>query len=213
MNQLLGSKRAGKIGIVLLAAGASTRMGTPKQLLKIEGVSLLRRAAEHALDSGCGPVVVVLGANADLIMPELEGLALYVTINHNWKLGMSSSITAGLVALLAEAPEIEGVILFLADQPNVTGSSLRKLSAAHVETGSELVAATYSGQIGPPAFFSRFHFEELKSIQGEGGAKYLLQQHASDVVLIDLPEGAIDLDTAQDFAHLTTGASCDRVIK
>src|SRR3954451_302285 len=86
------SNREERIGVVLLAAGASSRMGTPKQLLKIGGVSLIRRAAEQALDSGCQPVVVVLGAKAELIAPELNGLAITIAVNGEWKVGMSSSI-------------------------------------------------------------------------------------------------------------------------
>ncbi|MDB6025974.1 MAG: cupin [Verrucomicrobiales bacterium] len=195
-----GSKRGGKIGIVILAAGASVRMGTPKQLLRFHGVSLIRRAAEHALDSGCQPVVVVLGANAELIAPELNGLPLEITVNHDWRTGMSSSIRCGLRTLLATDSEAQAVVLFLADQPNVTGTSLRKLTTAHRQCGSELVAAFYSGHLGTPALISRFYFEELLNIEGQGGAKNLLQRYSDRVLPIDLPEATFDLDTPEDFA-------------
>ena len=95
------SEDDGNIGIVLLAAGASRRMGSPKQLIALGGVSLIRRSAEHALDSGCRPTVVVLGSNADRIAPELNGLALNITVNRQWATGMASSIRCGLKALLA----------------------------------------------------------------------------------------------------------------
>jgi molybdenum cofactor cytidylyltransferase len=205
MNDIVSANQAGTIGIVILAAGASVRMGTPKQLLKLEGISLIRRAAEHALDSGCRPVVVVLGANADLIAPELSGLPIVIAVNHDSRKGMSSSIRCGLKKLLAANSEILGVVLFLADQPNVTGTSLRKLITAHVQCGSELVAASYSGHIGTPALFSRSYFDELLQINGQGGAKHLLECYATRVLPIDFPEAAFDLDTPQDFADFANG--------
>jgi len=203
MNEIAQAKQGGQIGIILLAAGESTRMGTPKQLIKIEGLSLIRRAAQQAIDSGCQPVVAVLGANASRIAPELDGLALDIVVNHEWKLGMSSSIRCGLKVLMAGHPPAQGVILFLADQPNVTGTSLRKLTAAHAQGGAGLVAASYSGRLGTPAFFLRSYFDELLQMEGQGGAKLLLERYASRVVPVDFPEAALDLDTPQDLAEFT----------
>ena len=176
------------------------RMGTPKQLLKINGISLIRHAAENALNCGWGPVVVVLGANADQIAPELNGLATEIALNQDWRSGMSSSIRCGLNALLAAYPETESVILFLADQPNITGTSLRKLTTAHVQCGSPLVAASYSGHVGTPALFSRTYFDELLKVKGQGGAKRILEQNATRVLPIEFSEAAFDLDTPEDFA-------------
>jgi molybdenum cofactor cytidylyltransferase len=189
-----------RTGIVLLAAGASSRMGTPKQLLKINGVSLIRHASTQALESGCRPVVIVLGANANLIAPELNALEIRIAVNRDWKAGMSSSIRSGMEALLGIDSRIESVILFLADQPNVTGTSLARLASAHVQTGRALVAASYSGSIGTPALFSRCYFDELLQLEGQGGAKSLLARYAHRVLPIDFPEAACDLDTPKDLA-------------
>ena len=199
------SNKDAKVGIVLLAAGASSRMGTPKQLLKLQGVSLVRRAAGHALDSGCEPVVVVLGANAEMIASELNGLAVSIAVNREWAAGMSSSIRCGLQALLALDPHLKAVILFLGDQPNVTRNSLQRLTTAHVQSGSALVAASYSGRIGTPAFFSRVFFDELSQLDGQGGAKSFLERHAAGVLAIDIPEAAWDLDTPEDVANFGNG--------
>lgn len=199
------STKDGKVGVVLLAAGASSRMGTPKQLLKVRGTSLIRRAAEHALDSRCGPVVVVLGANAELIAPELHGLAIHMAVNRDWAAGMSSSIRCGLKSLLALDSRIQGVIVFLGDQPKVTGNSLQRLATAHVQSGSGLVAASYSGCIGTPALFSRVYFDELSELEGQGGAKSFLERHARRVLTIDTPEAAWDLDTPEDVANFGHG--------
>jgi len=162
-HQKNGSGRDERIGIILLAAGASSRMGSPKQLVKIEGVSLIRHAAKQALASGCRPFVTVLGANADLIAPELNGLEVAIVVNRDWKAGMSSSVRCGVEALLGIDSQIQSVILFLADQPNVTGESLRRLTRANSQSGCGLVAASYGGSIGTPALFSRIYFDELSN--------------------------------------------------
>ena len=208
-----GSNRNERIGIVLLAAGASSRMGTPKQLLKLEGVSLIRRAAEQALKSGCRPAVVVLGANAHLITPELDELEINIAANDDWKTGMSSSIRCGLKKLLALDSELQSMILFLADQPHVTGESLRRLRSAHVQSGSGLVAGSYSGCIGTPALFSRFYFKDLLRMEGQSGAKSFLERHSARVLAIDFPEAACDLDTPEEFASFAVGRRLEVPLK
>lgn len=187
-----------RLGIIVLAAGASVRMGTPKQLLHIGGASLIRRAAQAAIESEGHPVVVVLGANAELIREELEGLEVQMAVSSEWSVGMSASIRCGVKRLLTLAPEIEGVVLMLADQPEVTGGSLRKLMRAH--KGSGLVAARYDNVLGTPALFSREHFGELLQLDGQSGARSLIERHRERVLAIDLPEAARDLDTPEDLA-------------
>jgi molybdenum cofactor cytidylyltransferase len=193
-----------KIGIVLLAAGASVRMGSPKQLLKIDGVSMIRRAVQHALDAGCRPIVVVLGAKADQIAPEVKSLPVTVVHNLEWESGMSSSIRTGLKTLLAVDSHTQGVILFLGDQPSVTGKSLRNLATAHVQSGSEIVSAFYSNHIGTPALFSRRYFNELMRLEGQHGAKELLKHYRDGVLLYAMPEAACDLDTSVDYANFAS---------
>ena len=187
-----------RTGIIVLAAGASVRMGTPKQLLDIGGVSLVQRAAQAAIDSECHPVVVVLGARAELIRPELDGLAVHVVVNFEWSAGLCTSIRCGLKKLLTLTPEIEGVVLLLADQPEVTGEALRKLTEAQKKSG--LVAARYHGVLGTPAFFSREYFDELRQLDGPSGARSLLERHRARVVAVELPEAGRDLDTPADLA-------------
>lgn len=187
-----------RIGIILLAAGASVRMGTPKQLIPIAGVPLIRRAALAAVGSGCHPVVVVLGANAHSVRIELEGMEVYVAINPEWSLGMASSIRCGLEKVLALAPDTEGVVLMLADQPGVTTECLNRLLRGHEDSG--LVAARYNHMVGPPALFPRESFRELSQLQGPFGARALLDRQGDDVLAVDMPEAARDLDTPQDLA-------------
>lgn len=186
------------IGVIVLAAGASVRMGTPKQLLIWKGQSLIRRAAQSAIDSSCRPIVIVLGANAELIYPELGDLKVHPVINLTWQKGMSSSIHCGLKALLAMAPKLQAAILMVADQPNVTGTSLKSLVEEHRQSHANLVCAHYSGQIGTPALFGCGYFDELMHLEGPGGAKRVLQHHRADLMAIDLPEAVLDLDTPHD---------------
>ena len=185
-------------GIIVLAAGASVRMGTPKQLLDIGGAPLIRRAAQAAIDSEGRPVVVVLGANAELIRPELDGLNVHVALNAEWSDGMSATIRCGLERLLTLAPETSGVVLMLADQPGVTGGSLRKLIRSQEHSG--LVAARYDDVLGTPALFPRAYFDELLQLDGQSGARSLIGHHLDRVLAVDLPEAALDLDTPEDLA-------------
>src|SRR5437016_3635961 len=151
------------ISVVILAAGASTRMGVPKQLLAFRGRSLLRRAAEEALASGCHPVVVVLGAYAQRLQEEIRGLPVRVVVNARWPEGMGTSVRAGIEALAAGAgaDEVEAAVLAVYDQPLFSARIVRELIAGHQRTGSPIVAAAYEGTRGVPALFSRSLFPEL----------------------------------------------------
>jgi molybdenum cofactor cytidylyltransferase len=163
---------------------------------------LIRRAAQNASDSKCQPVVIVLGANADLIRHELEGLKIQIAMNHDWEIGMSTSIHCGLKMLLKIVPETDGVILMLADQPNVTGTVLEKLTSSFAQNNSAIIAARYSDQLGTPVLFPRAYFDQLLQLDGKGGAKNLLKKYRERVLPIDLPEAVLDLDTPQDFDEM-----------
>ena len=159
-----------KIGIVILAAGASTRMGQPKQLLLHRGQTLLRRAVETALASVCGPVVVVIGAHAELVRREVEELPVLVAENREWEKGMSSSIRTGLHELTMTNPEIEAVIVMLADQPLVTAALINQLVDVSRNTGKRIVASAYGKVLGVPALFSRELFADITALNANEGA-------------------------------------------
>ncbi|HET9794918.1 MAG TPA: nucleotidyltransferase family protein [Thermoanaerobaculia bacterium] len=186
------------VAAILLAAGGSRRFGSPKQLHRVAGVSLVRRAAEAATSAGCRPLVVVLGAASDAIAPELESLDCTIVVNDGWREGMSSSIRAGVVRLRQAAPDCSAALLLLADQPSVD----ERLIGALVERfrfGPELAAACrYGGVLGPPAIFSAGLFGELESLRGDEGARSLLRSGRIEVAELDFPEGAFDVDTRPD---------------
>ena len=189
------------IGAVILAAGASSRMGKPKQLLEYNGLTLVRRAALAARDAGCDPVVVVTGADAEELEKELRELNLQEANNPAWESGMGSSIRAGIQAVKAN-DKITAVVLMLCDQPFVTSNVLSALIAAHRKTGREIVASSYGGTIGVPALFGKAFFTELLRLEGEAGAKQVIQRDFTQVHLLPFPQGEIDIDTPADFARL-----------
>ena len=188
------------IAVLLLAAGASTRLGHPKQLILKNGQTLLEKEAQVALDSGAQPVVVVLGAYAAKIKPAIARLPLYILQNETWESGMGSSIACGIQFLEKEFPEVEAVILMLCDQPFVQADTLTNLAKTWRETAHGIVASSYGDHFGPPALFERRFFPELLALQGEKGAKAVLQTHLKELVLVPFPEGALDLDTPEDCA-------------
>ena len=197
MDQLSSKPRT---GAVVLAAGASTRMGTPKQLLVYQGQTLIRRAAETALASVCDPVVVVLGANAVQAGNELE-LPVIVTRNREWETGMSSSIRAGLEALLGDWT-LDAVVMMLCDQPFVTSALINQLVECRSRTGKSIVASDYRGTLGVPALFSSTFFAELAALTGDQGARQIIQNYPHDTATVSFSAAAIDVDTPHDYDAL-----------
>jgi len=190
------------IGAVVLAAGASTRMGMPKQLLEFCGQSLVRRAASVALEAGCLPVVVVTGANAAASRESLRGLDVWEAENQQWQSGMSSSVRIGIEAIITMNPETVAVVMMSCDQPLVTRDIIVGLVRAHRETNCSIVASRYGGSYGVPALFGKAHFAELETLEGAAGAKQVIQKYLPKVQLLPFPEGEIDIDTPDDLARL-----------
>lgn len=197
--------RMPQIGIIVLAAGASIRMGEPKQLLRFEGKTLLRRAVNAARDSRCHPVVVVLGSEADALQNEISETAAHIVVNQAWAEGMGASIRCGIAALEARSM-VEAVVLTLCDQPFITADVINRLLDAYQTGRPPLVAAEYEvgGErtIGVPALFSRALFGELLNLRGTEGAKRVIARHRNEAAVIQIPEAAFDVDTPHDYRVL-----------
>ena len=166
-----------------------------------EGEPLVRRIAAAAVEAGADPVVVVLGANAALIAPVLDGLASVNTVvNEDWSNGLASSLVRGLSAVLEEAA-CDAVLVTLADQPLVDAAALRRLMAAF---GGErrIVASAYDDTMGVPAVFAREHVADLMRLTGDAGAGAWLRSRANEVTCVPLDVAAVDIDTPSDTAHL-----------
>ena len=200
-------KRRGAVGIVVLAAGGSQRMGQPKQLLPLGGRTLLRRAAETAIASTCRPIVVTMGAHEELLGPQLHSLPVLVAHNPDWRQGISSSLRVGLKALMKAAPEVEGALIMLADQPLVSAEDLDRLVAVHRETDKDIVASEYADTCGVPMFIAWRLFEQATSLSGDAGAKSLIARYDEHVVSVPLTAAATDIDTPADYERF---ASVDR---
>ncbi len=197
-------KRAPSIAIIIVAAGASTRMGRPKQLLPYGGRTFLRNAAEMAVASVCRPIIVVLGAYADQLQSEIDGLPVQPVVNERWTEGLGSSIRAGLEALERCDREgaAEALVLMLCDQPFVTPAVINDLVVAYRSSGKEIIASEYGGTLGVPALFGREYFPELAALSGPAGAKQVIAAHTSEVARVPFPQGTIDIDTPEDYLGL-----------
>lgn len=188
-----------RLGAVILAAGASSRMGSVKQLLSLDGRPLVVRAAEAALGAGARPVAVVLGAHAESVGPAVAALPVLAVLNPDWRDGLASSIRAGLAALLAAEPGLDAVLLAPCDQPALSAAAIGRLAALHRETGL-VAAARYGGRNAAPAVFGRDYFIELQSLAGDEGARRMLNAGDGAVAALLLPELEADLDTPSDAA-------------
>lgn len=190
------------IGIIILAAGASRRFaGQAKQLLLVEGQTLIRRITETALAAQLnGPTVVVLGANQEPIRAELADLPVALIDNPNWAEGMSTSVKAGLAGLHQTHPDLDAVVMLLCDQPLITPDLIRQLVAVHGQTVKPMVACGYTGGVGVPALFARPVFADLLALAGDKGARYLLQKRKADLAEVPFEAAAIDLDSWDDVA-------------
>jgi len=196
-----------EVAALILAAGASRRMGSPKALLPWGGRSLLRHVAEVALASPCRETFVVLGAEREQLARELHGLELQRVENEAWERGMGSSLAAGIRAVeAAEDPRHpwRAVLILLCDQPAVTPALLARLIALADESAPpaaprRMVACRYANSLGPPALFERSLFGELRALTGDRGAKALLLRNPEAVASVDFAEGALDLDTPEDY--------------
>jgi len=188
-----------RTGIVILAAGQSKRLGEPKQLLPLEGRSLLRRTVEAALASRCRQIAVVIGAVAERMEEELAGSPVRIVMNDQWTEGLSTSVRVGLEAL---EEEVDSVIFVPCDQPALDAAMLDSLVAAHEKSAKPIVVSAYGGAWGAPMLVARRLWPELKALQGDRGAQPVAYAHPDEVEAVPFPEGACDIDTREDYEAL-----------
>jgi molybdenum cofactor cytidylyltransferase len=201
-----------KIAIIILAAGSSSRLGSPKQLLSYQHKSLLSHTIEAAKNTADSDVVVILGDKHAEIAVDIEPLGVKIIFNTEWEEGMSSSIRTGLSALLDLKPEentsvtgdtdLDGVILTVCDQPFLSSAVLQALADQAKHSGKSIVASAYKGTLGTPVYFAKQHFQELLELKGAEGARKLLKKHEAEVASVPFEKGEIDIDTQEDYQKL-----------
>jgi molybdenum cofactor cytidylyltransferase len=184
---------------VVLAAGASTRFGSPKQLVRVDGRPLLHTVVARAVELAGHSVTVVLGAHAGELSALLRHSPASVIVNRDWQEGLASSIRAGVARVPSAS---DGVLLLLADQPHVTIEDLRRLAGAWRRQTDYIVAAQYASATGVPAIFPRTSFADLTALRGDRGARSVLQRNPDRVVRIPMPSAALDIDTPEDLLGL-----------
>ena len=191
------------VAAIILAAGASRRLGQPKQLLEYLGEPLLGRAVRIAKEGGASQVFTVLGANFEKICASMHFGDAIMVINDQWQKGMATSIRAGLRAMDAAAPQVAGALLMSCDQPLLTAGHLRALiSTFEAQASPTIVCSSYGNVHGVPAVFPRDVFPQLSALKGDKGARTLLDSPTCSPVALEFPGGEIDIDLPADLAHL-----------
>ena len=192
-----------KTAIVILAAGNSSRLGRPKQLLPYQGKTLLTHVVTEALAAALSPVVVLTGAYREEIQDSLRGQRVALVYNPEWETGMASGIVAGLGKALSIEPYLQSVIVAVCDQPYISAELFRALIVKYAASGKGVVACSYSEIVGTPVLFDVRYFKELSVLSGDAGAKQLLRKYPDDVATVPFPGGSIDIDTTEDFQRLS----------
>ena len=190
------------IPILLLAAGSSSRMGQPKQLLPWGGQSLIEHQIQTLLKTG-NPVGVVLGSNSNLVVPVIAKYGVDIFINTAWESGMGSSISLGISQLIQKFPNANGVLITLLDQPLVTTSYIEKIVGAFLPGSQQiLVSRSASGWTGVPVIFDKCYFKELTDLSNDEGAKKIIKRHEESVIFLEGGELLEDMDTPETYQQL-----------
>ena len=195
-----GANDEGLTAAIILAAGASRRMGRNKLLLRIGGETLVRRAVARATAAGMSPVIVVLGHDPDSIRHELAGLSCQFVANPDYFGPTGGSLHRGLEAL---PDRVGSAVVMLADMPMITVEMLQSMVARARNSPAPAVASRYGDVLAPPLLFRRSLFAELLAWQGEGCGKQVVLRHQDEAIYLDWPvEALADIDTPGDLEIL-----------
>ena len=196
-NRSITNEMSQSFAIVILAAGASTQRGRPKQLLPYLGKTLVEHAARTAIASGADEIIVVVGSEAASIRKLLIGLPIRIVRNREWTEGISSSIRCGIGAVRRD---IKCAVIALCDQPRITPELLRSLASRHFATGCPIVASSYDGVVGAPCAFGVDLFPTLNGLRGAAGAREVIRHSLESVETLEFSEGNVDVDPPTEFA-------------
>ena len=185
-----------------MAAGASRRLGQPKQLLDFKSQTLIRKISKEALEAEVGEVTVVTGFDHTRIEKEIQDLPLEVFYNSFWEEGLGASIRNGLKHILKAKPDTDAILLALVDQPYVDSIHLKKLANSFDRSQPMIIASAYSGTFGVPVLFDRMYFKEMMNLKGDEGGKKVFLKYLKKIVEIPFAAGSIDIDQQNDLINL-----------
>lgn len=190
------------VGIVILAAGSSSRLGSPKQLLTYKDTTLLRHTIREAVAVNNASVLVVTGANNELIEKDILKVDVKASFNPDWESGMASSIVCGLKKMIDVFPETDACIFAVCDQPYITTSIFNELIKTYHQNAKGIIASSYEATLGTPALFQKKYFKELLELTGREGAKKVINRSLEDTIAVPFEKGSIDIDTLEDYSQL-----------
>ncbi len=190
------------VGGILLAAGGSTRLGYPKQLLELDGKTLVEIALEKILQILPQTITVVTGGSAEKVRAKLKGKNINLAYNENWQSGMASSIKTGMQNLLKRLPEVDAVMICLCDQPFLTSDHLEALLKATEDKPQKIIASHYNNLASVPAIFKKSVFEDLLNLEGQQGARRVIRKSEEQTFTVPFAKGIYDVDTVEDWEKI-----------
>lgn len=190
------------IGVVILAAGSSSRLGRPKQLVKFQNKLLLQHVIDTITPFHFNPGILVLGANAHKIQESINPKKVTVLENEHWSEGISSSIRLGVSESLKLNDSLDGILFLLSDQPFVSRELIEELIEKHSNGNQQIIACSYKDDVGVPAIFGKSFFPELMKLEGDVGAKKIIAQNSENVQCVVFKNGSFDVDTEEDVQEL-----------
>ena len=188
-----------QLAILILAAGKASRMGAVKQLLKVNGTSLLENAISNSKKLKKSTVICVLGAHATEIKKTIDLKSIAFTINKDYTKGISSSIIAGIKYIQKQEIQFDGLFVQLADQPAIELAYYREMIALFSKEKTKIIAANYGKKYGVPAIFPKAFINDLLKITGDKGAKEFLQKNKKDIISPEANVNLLDIDTPEDY--------------
>lgn len=187
------------IGAIILAAGASSRMGEPKQLLLWKKKTFIEHVVETAIEAKLSPIIVVLGAHAEKIIPILEKYNIKIVINHDWKAGLSTSIKTGIIHY---SPINDGTVVLLADQPQIPFSLIKSLIDKKATSNAWIIYPERNGKRGNPILLSKEVFPHVNNLKGDQGMRQILKKFKKDSINWQDDSIFFDVDQKEDFETL-----------
>ncbi len=179
-----------------MAAGSSSRLGQPKQLLTFKDSLLLIHMIRECLDSELGDVYVVLGAYASRIRPFIENTPVQILVNSTWQRGLGNSIAYGIKTM--QKDQVGGAIIVLADQPYFSKELLLEIIQKREESGAPIIISQYKQGAGPPSYFEAATFPEMEQLDGDDGAKAVVNKYYDQIATIKFEKGHLDIDEVKD---------------